>query len=97
MANEVQTRVGTLDISGIEQRVGILCAELRHLKDIMISKMDYEARLFGVREQKKFADNAGADKQAILEAGEQELIKSIANADALCLKLREKLMRGLGK
>lgn len=97
VSHEIQNRAVGFDIAQIEMRVESLRADLNYLKDILASKASYESKLYGVREQKKFDFNSDPESQAALNNGEKALLKGLENATMLADKMREKILRALGK
>ena len=89
--------LGPFDIALLEGRLDSLKADLSYLKDVQASKLSHETRLYGIREQKKFPCNTDESTQVILDEGERALLKSIENTTLLSEKLRDKILKALGR
>lgn len=86
-----------VDFEQIRTRVLALTADIKYADEILAQKAQYETSLWSIQEQKKMDCFKDTEFQEALMQQEKLILKNIENSNTMLQKVREKLLRGLGK
>lgn len=85
----------SIDITQIKIRVYGMLEDLNYFEQVQRTKCEYETSLWAVREQQGMTSDQ--ELLGALKEREQKLISLTQQATAMQEKVREKLLRALGK
>lgn len=87
-----------MDITLLRERIMSLFADLEFFDDLTKKKHSFTTNLWAVKEQMKFENNAdNPDMLALLEDRAKQLEGQIENCTLMMEKVREKMLRAIGK
>lgn len=85
----------SIDVSQIKIRVYGMVEDLNYFEQVQRTKCEYETNLWAVREQQGMTSDP--ETLQMLKEREHKLTQMIQQAEVMQGKVREKLLRALGK